>query len=158
MMATRTLPSSWRVRPFELPLVVDMRSSKNQLLTDVQDALNNSHPRGRGEKIDGPLQAAPRREYKPCRDHDDTFGARAESDIAAQPERLRLRAHVRHEEGARDCGDREHDRDVVAFTREHKRDCREHRALADAVGCGGEKGAEHRRLPPDTRERAIEDV
>ena len=110
------------MRPFELPLLVDMRSSKNQLLTDVQDALDNRDPRGRCEKVDGPLQAAPGREHEPCRDHDDSFGARAEPHIAAQAERLRLRADVRHKEGARDCGDREHDRDVVAFTREHERD------------------------------------
>src|SRR4029077_14816241 len=100
MMATRTLPSSTRARPFELPLLVDMRSSKNQLLADVQDALQNRDPRGRGEKIDGPLEPAPRGEYEPGGDHDDAFGTRAEPDVAPQPERLRLRAHVRHEEGA----------------------------------------------------------
>src|SRR5439155_16046864 len=102
MMATRTLPSSTRARPFDLPLVVDMGSSMNQLLADVQDALQNRDPRGRGEKINGPLEAAPRREYEPGRDHDDTFGARAEPDVAGEAERLRLRAHVRHEEGACD--------------------------------------------------------
>src|SRR5260221_13727071 len=114
MMATRTLPSSWRVRSFELPLVVDMRSSKNQLLTDVQDALDNCDPRGCCEQIDRPLKAAPRREHEPACDDDDAFGTRAEPDIAAQPERLRLRANVRHGEGARDCGNGEDDRGVVA--------------------------------------------
>src|SRR3982074_2759630 len=112
MMATRTLPPSTRARPFELPLVVDMRSSKNQLLTDVQDALDNRDPRGRGEKVDGPLQAAPWGEHETRRAHDDSLCARAESDIAAQSERVSLRADVRHEEGARDSGDREDDRDV----------------------------------------------
>src|SRR5712692_1195012 len=100
MMATRTLPSSTRPCPFDLPLVVAIGSSKNQLLADVQDALQHRDPRGRGEKIDRPLEPAPRGEHEPGRDHDDTLGARAEPDVAAQSERLSLRAHIRHEEGA----------------------------------------------------------
>jgi len=73
-------------------------------------------------------------------------------------ERLRLRPHVRHEEGAGDRGDREHDRNVVAGPREDERNRCEHRALADAVGRGVEEGAEHGRLPADPRERAVENV
>src|SRR5436309_6873647 len=114
MIATRTLPSSRRPRSFELPLVLVIRSSVDELLADVQDALQNGEPRGCGEEVDRPLQTAPRREDEAGGDHDDALCTRTEPDVAAQPERLRLRANVRHEEGARDRGDREDHRRVVA--------------------------------------------
>src|SRR5581483_6509085 len=100
MIATRTLPSSERLRPFDEPLVVDMRTSVNQLLANVQDALDDRDPRGRGQEVDRPGETAPRSEDEARGDHDDALRARAEPDVAAQAERLRLRAHVRHEEGA----------------------------------------------------------
>src|SRR5580765_1986225 len=118
MIATRTLPSSRRACPFELPFVSDIRSSMNQLLADVQDALADRDPRGGSEEIDGPLEAAPRCEDEAGRDHDDSLRAGAEPDIAAQAERLRLRADVRDQDRARDGRDREDDRDVVARSRE----------------------------------------
>src|SRR5580765_8294971 len=113
MSATRTLLSSAPTRPFELPLPSDIGSSINELLADVQDALENGEPCGRGEQVDRPLEAAPRREHETGGDHDDALGPRAETDVAAKPERLGLRAHVGHEEGAGARDDRAHDRDVV---------------------------------------------
>ena len=77
-------------------------SSINELLADVQDALRNRDPRRRGQEVDRPLEPAPRREHEPGGDHDDALGAGAEADVAAQAERLRLRADVRDEEGAGD--------------------------------------------------------
>ena len=135
-----------------------MGSSKNQLLADVQDALEHRDPRGHGEQIDRPLEPAPRREHEAGRDHDDALGARAEPDVAAEPERLSLRANVRHEEGAGDCDDREDDGDVVSGAGEDERDRGEHRALADAVGRGVEEGAEGGRFASRARQRAVEDV
>src|SRR3954464_7485363 len=109
MIATRTLPSSIRPRPFELPLASDICSSINELLADVQDALSHREPCGRGEQVDRPLETAPRGEDEPGRDHDDALGPRAEADVAAKPERLGLGAHVRDEKGAGDRDDREDD-------------------------------------------------
>src|SRR5207248_3606783 len=97
MMATRTLPFD-----------SDISSSINQLLADMQDALQNGDRRRRGEEIDGPLECPPGREHEARGDDDDALGPRAEADVATQPQRLRLRADVRHEEGAGDCDDREH--------------------------------------------------
>src|SRR5204863_5965435 len=73
MSATRTLPSSWRARPFQLPLASDIRSSVNELLADVQDSLENCEPGGRAEQVDRPLEAPPRREDETGRDHDDAL-------------------------------------------------------------------------------------
>src|SRR6266545_1164584 len=158
MIATRTLPSSRRARPFELPLV-DMRcASINELLADVQDALRNGEPRGCCEEIDRPLEPAPRSEYETGGDDDDALGPGAQADVAAQSQCFRLCADVRHEEGAGDGHDREEDRDVVPGAGEDEPDRSEHRALADPVGRGVEEGAERRRLPAGTRERAVEDV
>src|SRR6266566_8362581 len=158
MSATRTLPSSGRARPFELPLASGIGSSINELLADVQDALENGEPRGRGEQVDRPLEAAPWREDETGGDHDDALGPRAETDVAAQPERLGLRANVGNEEGAGDRDDREDHRDVVSGAGEDEPDRCEHRALADAVGRRVEEGSERRRLPADSSERAVEDV
>src|SRR5438874_2173281 len=130
MSATRTLPSSWRGRPFELPLASDIRSSVDELLADVQDALDNGEPGGRGEQVDGPLEAAPRCEDEAPGNHDDALGPRAETDVAAQPESLGLGTHVGHEKGACDRDDREDDRDVVSGAGEDEPDRREHRSLA----------------------------
>src|SRR5436190_18685898 len=69
MIATRTLPSSARARPFELPLASDIRSSIDELLANVQDALRHGEPRGRGQEVDRPGEPAPRSEYEPRRDH-----------------------------------------------------------------------------------------
>src|SRR5690348_13619318 len=157
MIATRTLPSSTRARPFELPLVA-IHASVNELLANVQDALHHREPRGRCEEVDRPLQPAPGCEDETRRDDDDALRTRAEADVAAEAERLRLGPHVRHEERPRDRGDREHDRDVVAGAREDEPDRREHRSLAHAVGGRVEERAERRRLPAGTRERAVEDV
>src|SRR5690349_6775560 len=74
-IATRTLPSSSRARPFvELPLV-DIRASVKKLLADVQDALDDGEPGGRREDDDRPGQAAPGRKDQPRSDHDDALGA-----------------------------------------------------------------------------------
>src|SRR5689334_23069429 len=104
MIATRTLPSSTRL------LLLAIRSSINELLANVQDALDDRDPGGRGQEVDRPLEPAPRREHEAGRDHDDALRAGAQPDVAAEAERLRLRPHVGHEEGARDRGDREDDR------------------------------------------------
>src|SRR5258707_15446014 len=99
MIATRTLPSSRRACPFELlPLVAMCISSINELLADVQDALRHGEPRGRGQEVDRPLEPAPRCEDEAGRDHDDAFGPGAETDVAAQAERLRLGADIGNEE------------------------------------------------------------
>src|SRR4051812_19717882 len=100
MIATRTLPSSERLRPFDEPLLVDIGSSMNQLLADMQDALDDRDPRGRGQEVDRPLEPAPRPEHEPGRDHDDALGARAETDVATKTERFGLGADVGDEEGA----------------------------------------------------------
>src|SRR5579864_3525939 len=136
MIATRTLPSSRRAWPFELPLVDIGWSSVNQLFSHVQDALQNRDPGGGGEHDDRPLERAPGSEDEARGDDDDPLRAGAEADVAAQAERLRLRAGVRNEERAGDCRDREDDRRVVALTREDEGDGSEHRAFADAVGGG----------------------
>ncbi len=132
-MATRTLPSSRRARPFELPFD-DIRSSVfsrtryrsfalrkqgandwylvlalSKLLANVQDALQDGEPGRRREQVDRPLQRTPRREDEAGGDDDDALGARAQADVAAQAESLRLRPRVRDEEGAGDGGDREDD-------------------------------------------------
>src|SRR5579859_1391257 len=102
MMATRTLPFD-----------SDISSSGVQLLADKQDALHNRDRRRGGEEIDRPLECAPRREDEPGGDDDDALGTRAEPDVAAQPERLCLRADVRHEERAGDRDDGEDRKSVV---------------------------------------------
>src|SRR6185437_5696394 len=109
MIATRTLPSSER----RLPLLLAIRSSMNELLANVQDALDDRDPGGRGQEIDRPLKPAPRAEHEAGRDHDDALGARAKTDVTAQAERLGLRADIRNEERAGDRHDREDDRGVV---------------------------------------------
>jgi len=78
--------------------------------------------------------------------------------VPAEAERLGLGPHVRHEEGAGDADDREHNRCVVAVPCEDERDCSEHRALTDTVGRRVEEGAEDGRFSADTRERPVEDV
>src|SRR4051794_35084049 len=110
-MATRTLPSSSRARPFELPLLA-IRASRNELLADVQDALYDGEPRRCREQVDRPRKEAPRCEHEARGDHDDALRARAEAHVTAQPEGFGLRPHVRDEEGACDADDREHDRGV----------------------------------------------
>src|SRR5436190_23567137 len=114
MIATRTLPSSRRARPFELRLASDIRSSIDELLANVQDALRHGEPRGRGQEVDRPGEPAPRSEDEPRRDHDDALGTGAEADVAAQAERLCFCANIGDEERPGDACDREDDRDVVA--------------------------------------------
>src|SRR5581483_11944729 len=111
MMATRTLPSSRRAWPFELPLV-DIGASMAciQLLSDEEEALQDGDPGGGGEHDDRPLERAPGSEHEARGDHDDPLRSGAEADVAAQAERLRLRAGVRDEERAGDGRDREDDR------------------------------------------------
>src|SRR5215467_7230932 len=157
MIATRTLPSSRRARPFE-PLLLAIHPSIDQLLAYVQDALADRDPCGGREKVDRPLQPAPRCEDEAAGDHDDPLGPGAEADVAAEAERLRFRADVRHEERARHADDREHERDVVALAREDEPDRSEHRALADAVRRRVEERAERRRASAGSCERSVEDV
>src|SRR5215831_17554142 len=128
MIATRTLPSSSRALP-----LVDATGSSGKLLAYVQDALDDREPGCRSEDEDCPWQAAPRSEDKTCGDDDNAFGARAQSDVALQSERLGLRACVRDEERADDRRDGEHDGPVLPMAREHERDRGEHGALAHAV-------------------------
>src|SRR5579864_1835445 len=184
MIATRTLPSSRRARPIVLPLVAIRASvfmfsrtryrsfarrkqglkvwylvrAYIQLLSDVQDALENGDPRGGGEHDDRPLQPAPGSENEPGGDDDDALRARAEADVAAKPERLRLRAGIRDEEGACDGRHREGDRGVVSFAGEDECDRRQHRPLADSVGGRVEERAERRCPAARPCERTVEDV
>ena len=60
-----------------------------ELAARAEDALQDCQPGGGGEEVDRVLQAAPRREGQPTRDHDDSLGAAAEADVALQPEQLR---------------------------------------------------------------------
>src|ERR1022692_2948018 len=108
MRATRTFPSSRRAWPFALA-PFELRffaicSSMSKLLADVQDALQDGDPGGGGEQVDRPREQPPWGKYEAGGDHDDALGAGAQSDVAAQPERLRLGPCIRDEEGA---GDRE---------------------------------------------------
>src|SRR6185436_21072581 len=91
-------------------------------------------------------------------DHDDALRARADPDVAAEPERLRLRAGVRDEERAGDREGGDGDREEVPLPREDVRHGGEHEPLADAVDERVEEGAEGRLLATDPRERAVEDV
>src|SRR5207302_2679099 len=87
-----------------------------------------------------------------------TLGARAEADVAPQPERLRLRARVTNEERAGDGGDGRAEGELVAMTREDQRDRAEHRTLPDAVGRRVEERSKRRRLAAGPGECAVEDV
>src|SRR5947199_125936 len=98
MSATRTLPSSWRARPFELPLASDIRSSVNELLADVQDSLENCEPGGRAEQVDRPLEAPPRREDRA--DDEDRRAEPVEKELVPALER---NEHGRRE-AERDAG------------------------------------------------------
>src|SRR4051794_23589702 len=62
--------------------------SLSQLLTHEEDPLDDCEPRRRRQQVDRPLQHSPRCEHQPGCDHDDTLGARAEPDVAAQSEGL----------------------------------------------------------------------
>src|SRR5438128_11814922 len=116
MIATRTLPSSTRA----LPLVDAIRSSEEQLLADVQDALDDRDPGRRSEEIDRRLEQhdADRGEHEPRGDHDDALGPRAEPDVAAEAERLRLRAGVGDEVRAGDGGHGRSERQLVVVAAE----------------------------------------
>src|SRR5256885_9127418 len=92
--ATRTL-SCWRSRP--LPFDSLTVRCLQELLADVQDALDDRDPRGEGEEHERPGQHAPRREDETRGDDDDALGARPDPDIATEAERLGLRASVRDE-------------------------------------------------------------
>src|ERR1051325_10417322 len=96
MIATRTL-SCRRSRP---PLPFDSLTvgCLQELLADVQDALNDRDPCGEGEEHERPGQHAPRRENETRGDDDDALGARPDPHVAAEAERLGLRARVRDEE------------------------------------------------------------
>src|SRR5579863_9756207 len=96
MMATRTLP-----------LESAIGASVVQLLADVQDALQNRDPGRDGKHDDRPLEPSPRGEDEAGRDDDHALRAGAEANVPAEAERLGLRPCIRHEEGARDRGDRE---------------------------------------------------
>src|ERR1700758_3541943 len=144
MTATRTLP-------------LDSDIGASELLSDVEDALENRDPGGRGEHDDRPLETAPRSEDEPRRDDNHAPRAGAEPDVAAQAERLRLRARIRDEEGACDSCDREDDCGVVPVAGEDERDRREHRSLADAIGGRVEERTERGGLPAGASERAVQD-
>ena len=110
------------------------------------------------EHDDRPRQPAPRSEDETGGDQDHALGARAQSDVALQAERLGAGAGVRDEEGADDRRDRDDDGPVLAVAREDERDRGEHRALADAVGRGVDERAERGRLAAHAGECAVEDV
>src|SRR5438552_12569617 len=73
MMATRTLP-------------LDSDIGASELLSDVEDALENRDPGGRGEHDDRPLETAPGSEDEPRGDDDHALRAGPEPDVAAQAE------------------------------------------------------------------------
>src|SRR5215212_2473973 len=73
-------------------------SALGELLAHKQDPLHDGQPRGGRQQVDRPLQRTPRREHQTGRDDDHTLGARAEPDVAAQPQPFGLRARVTHEE------------------------------------------------------------
>src|SRR5262245_10895671 len=111
MIATRTLSSPCRA----LPLGEAIRSSGDErLLADVQYALDDGQPDGGGQDVEPPLEPAPGREDHSRGDHDHALRARAQPDVAAQPERLGAGPRVADEERACDAGDRGRERDGVA--------------------------------------------
>src|SRR2546427_696322 len=72
MIATRTL--AWS--PGALPSVETICGFLSvELRADVEDALEDGDPGGRGEQVDRPWQHAPGREDEPGRDHYDARGA-----------------------------------------------------------------------------------
>src|SRR4051812_32398303 len=108
-MATRTL-SCCRSRFSAMSICL------HQLLADVQDALDDRDPRRAGEEHERPGKDAPRWEHEPGGDDDAALGARADPDVAAETEGLRLRAGVRDENRSGDARDRDGDEDrLVVF-------------------------------------------
>ena len=71
-----------------------------QLAPYEEDALRDREPRDRGEHVDRPLEQAPGGEAEADGDEHHALDPRAEADVAAQSDRLGLRARVRDEEGA----------------------------------------------------------
>src|SRR5438270_11307942 len=132
------------------------RTSK--LHAHAPHTLPDREPGGHGQRADRPDERSPRSEDGPEGDDDDAFGATAEPDVAAKPERLCARARVADEERAGDGGEGEADPDEVVVAREDERDRAEDDALADPVGGRVEEGAEGRPLPARPRERSVEDV
>src|SRR4051812_18854788 len=157
MIATRTLPSL-RTWPLDEPFDSDTGSTSENLLADVEHALDDRDPGRDGEEQDRPGQHAPGCEHETRGDDDDTLRTRADADVAAQAESLGARTGVGDEDRAGDCGDGHRDEDVVAVAREDERDRREHASLADPVGRRVEEGAERGRLAAFAGERAVEDV
>src|SRR6266581_3884892 len=97
-IATRTL-SCCRPRPLWL---VSLTGCLHQLLADVQDALADRDPGRAGEEHDRPRENAPRCEHETDGDHDHALCARADADVAAQADRLGLRARIGNEKRAGD--------------------------------------------------------
>ena len=59
-----------------------------ELTPDEEDPLGDGDPREGGEEVDRPLEPAPGRDEQADPDQDDALDARAEPDVAAEPERL----------------------------------------------------------------------
>src|SRR6266702_8527075 len=131
MIATRTL-SSERVA---LPLVEAICFLSQKLFSDGQDSLEHGQPGGCREQVDEPLQRdAERREDEAARNHGHALGAAADADVSLEADQLGLRARVRDEKRAGDCGETDSDADVVARARENEGDRGEDEALANPVG------------------------
>src|SRR5919201_1611477 len=75
-----------------------------ELRADEQDPLEHGQPGGRGQQRDRPHKEpdADRREHEAACDHHHALGARPQPDVAAEAERLRLRARIADEERAGD--------------------------------------------------------
>ena len=123
-----------------------------------EDALRDREPGDRGEHVDRPLEQAPGGEAEADGDEHHAFDPRAEADVAAQSDRLGLRARVRDEEGADHGCECRHEGYLVPVVHEREPDRGEDRRLADAVERRVEEGAEHRPLARGPGECAVEDV
>src|SRR5438093_22964 len=87
MMATRTLP-------------LDSDIGASELLSDVEDALENRDPGGRGEHDDRPLETAPGSEDEPRGDDEHGRAEPVEEELVAVLERDEHRGN----EAERDAG------------------------------------------------------
>src|SRR6266568_5690821 len=115
MIATRTLSSERAALP-----LVEAMCFLSQLVADGQDSLEHGQPGGRRQQVDEPLERdAERREDEAARNHDHALGAAADADISLEADQLGLRARVRDEKRAGDCGETDSDADVVARAREN---------------------------------------
>src|SRR5918995_1769371 len=93
-----------------------------ELAAHVQDPLHHREPRGRCKQTDRPRQHTPGRERETDGDHGHPLGARADADVALDPEAFRLRPRVRNEEGAAERRDGERARELLAVAHEDERD------------------------------------